>query len=370
MPSPTSRARSDVSANAIFTPREMKQYRRWQNLHTTLKPNEQGFIPTADEYEDFQQWLRKQDSGYFSDIFEDVAEHIKPSTANDPPTAILCRHTMHPITAGQLRKRCPVCTVDMYIGYTRALEKALKDAGGRAPSCCMTASPYQESLYNAFIAEKLQTLRYLAELEQLAEDEAKWSAKRPEWKNEDARTASRALDLYWSEVGAPTKSPPQQSKKTKTVNFAPDTEFGLRRPLDYYRRKSPRYEPGRYAMLEQDEEEDIVSDDSEDYSRTPALLAEGPNQPDANTVSFYDFTRTCGVLTDIIRCSQAMTRKAENAMAEVEVVPMIETLDEDEDDNDNDSDWDGMYEDNETDGSDYIYFEAEEDCSFVVFGED
>lgn len=365
---PTPRFRSDVSANAIFTPREMKQYRRWQNLHTTLKPFEQGFIPTADEYEDFQQWLRKQDSGYFSDIFEDVAEHIKPSTAEDPPTAILCRHTMHPITAGQLRRRCPVCTIDMYISYTRVLEKALRNAGGRAPSCCLTATPYQESLYHTYMAGKLQALQYLSELEQLAEDEDNWPVQHPGKIDEDTRTASRALDLYWSEAGAPKRSQVQLQKKVKAVNFAPDTEFELRRPLDYYRRKSPRYTPGRYALQEQDDEEDIVSEDSEDYSRTPVLLAEAPSHSAANTVNFYDFTQTRIVLNDLIRCSGHVVRKPEEATTEIQDEPKAEEMLEA--DVDDDSDWEDMDDDDETDEGEYVYFEVEEDCSFVVFGDD
>jgi hypothetical protein len=364
MASPTSRARCGVSANAIFTPREMKQYRRWQNLHTTLRPSEQGFMPTADEYEDFQQWLRKQDSGYFSDIFEDVAEHIKPSSAEDPPTAILCRHTMHPITSGQLRRRCPVCMIDMYIGYTRALEKALRDAGGRPPSCTLTATPYQESLYHVWITGKLQTLQQLSELEKLAEDEAVWSAQHPEARSEDVRTASQALDLYWSEVGVHTKLQKQQPKKGKTVNFASGTEFDVRRPSEYYWRRSPRYQPGRYTLCEQDEEEDVVSEDSEDYSHAPVLLGQGPSQSDSNVVNVYDYTQTRIILNDMFRCSGTGTLKPEDALAEI-------TEDEDEMlDDDDDSDWEDMDNDDETDEGDFIYFEVEEESNFVVFAED
>jgi hypothetical protein len=348
----------------------MKQYLRWQNLHTTLRPKELGFLPTADEYEDFQQWLKKQDSGYFSDVFEDVVEHIKPASADEPPTAILCRHTMHPVTAGQLRRRCPVCTIDMYISYTRALEKALRNAGGRAPKCVMTAaSPLQEGLYAAFVTAKLQALCYLEEFERLAEEEAKWSAQHPEWSNEDARTADRALALYWSENGGLMKSETKSPKKAKAVSFAPDTEFDERRPQDYYRRNSLRYEPGRYTLEEQDEEEDIVSEDSEDYSRAPILLEQGPGETNVNVVNFYDFTQTIGVLSDVIRWNEAGIRKAESPLIGPEEMSRLELLDdEDDDDEDDESDWD--MEDGETDGSDYIYFEAEEDCSFVVFGED
>lgn len=351
----------------------MKQYRRWQNLHTTLRPNEQGYLPTADEYEDFQQWLRKQDSGYFSDVFEDVAEHIMPATADEPPTAVLCRHTMHPTTAGQLRKRCPVCTIDMYISYTRALEKALREAGGRAPRAAMQATtPQQEALYAAFVIGKLETLRSLEEIEEMAKDEEKWLAQHRDWKNDDVRTATQALDLYWSEGFAVSKTQSQSPKKQKAVKFAPDTEFDERRPSHYFHRKSLRYTPGKYTIKEQDnqpEPEEIVSEDSEDYSRAPILLEQGPDDSGANIVKLYDTVQTIGVLTDALRWSEAGIRKAEALIAGSFESPRLELLEDDEDDDDEDDESDWEVQDDETDGSDYIYFEAEEDCSFVVFGD-
>lgn len=372
MASTNLRVRSDVSANAIFTPRELKQYKRWQNLHTTLRPNEQGFLPSADEHEDFQQWLRKQDSGYFSDIFEDVAEHIKPPCADEPPTAILCRHLLHPTTAGQLRKRCPVCTIDMYISYTRALEKALKDAGGRAPRAAMQATTaHQESLYAAFVTGKLETLHCLTELEQMAKQEEEWQTQHPKWKNDDVRTAEQAMDLYWSEVFAVPKAQSQHSKKSKAVKFAAGTEFDERRPQHYFHRKSNRYTPGKYALQNHDDEDDqeeLVSEDSEDYSRAPILLEQGPSEAGVNVINLYDAVQTIGVLTDALRWSEAGIRKAEAALVGSYESSRLELLeDDDEEEDDDDSEWE--VDDDETDGSDYIYFEAEEDCSFVVFGD-
>ena len=372
MSSTTQHVRSDVSANAIFTPRELKQYKRWQNLHTTLRPNEQGFLPSADEYEDFQQWHRKQDSGYFSDVFEDVAEHIKPPSTDEPPTAILCRHLLHPTTPGQLRKRCPVCTIDMYIGYTRALEKALKDAGGRAPRAAMQATTeHQEGLYAAFVLGKLETLRCLAELEQMAEQEQEWQAKFPNWKNDEVRTARQALDLYWSEAFAVPKTQSRQSKRSKAVEFAPDTEFDERRPQHYFHRKSNRYTPGKYAPIvhnDEDNQDELVSEDSEDYSRAPILLEQGASEAGVNSIDYFDPVQTVGVLTDALRWSEAGIRKAETAIVGSYDPPRLELSDDDDDEEDDDnSDWEEM-DDDETDGSDYVYFEAEEECNYVVFG--
>ncbi|KAF3007459.1 hypothetical protein E8E13_004400 [Curvularia kusanoi] len=360
--------RSGVSATAIFTPRELKQYKRWQNLHTTLRPDEQGYLPSADDYEDFQQWSRKQDSGYFSDIFEDVAEHIKPPSADEPPAAILCRHLLHPAIFGQLRKRCPVCTMDMHIGYMRALEKALKEAGGRAPRAAMQATTeYQESLYAAFVIGKLETLRCLSELEQMAEQEEKWHAEHSNWENTEVRTASQALDLYWSEVFAVPHARPQLSKNTKAITFASDTEFEERRPQHYFHRKSSRYTPGKYApqnQVAEEDEEELVSEDSEDYSRAPIMLEQGPSEAGVNVINLYDAVQTIGVLTDALRWSEAGVRKAEAVQVGSYESSRLELSDDDDDDDD--SDWE--MEDDETDQS-YIYFEAEEDCSFVVFGD-
>jgi hypothetical protein len=374
----TPRIRSDISASAIFTPREFKQFRRWQNLHTTLRPDEQGFLPTADEHDDFQQWLRKQDSGYFSDVFEDVAEHVKPPTADEPPTAVSCRHMMHPIAAGHLVKRCPVCTVDMWISYVQALEKALKGAGGRAPRAANQASTEkQEALYAAFITSKLEVLQYLEELELQAEEEEQWQAQHKDWKNDEVRTASQALDLYWSEAFAITDAQPPKPKKKKSVKFTPGTDFCVSRPEEYFRRRSPRYTPGKYTVETQDEEEEteegqgeeIVSEDSEDYARAPILLEQGPLIV-GQSIAVYDFATTIGVFTDTIRSYEAGIRKAEATPIGSFEIPGLEMLDDDEEDDEDDdeSDWD--MQDDETDGSDYIYFEAEEDCSFVVFGED
>lgn len=256
----------------------------------------------------------------------------------------------------------------MYISYMRALEKALKGAGGRAPRAAMQATTeQQEALYAAFITGKLELLHCLEEFEQQAEDEEQWQAQHADWKNDDVRTASQALALYWSEAFALPAPQPPQSKKTKSVTFTPGTEFCVSRPEEYFRRRSPRYTPGRYTIPldeETEELEDLVSEDPEDYPRTPILLEQnslivGPE------IAVYDFAQTIGVFTDTIRGFEAGIRKAEPTPFEVPRLEMEDDDDEDDDEEESECEWD-----EETDGSDYIYFEAEEDCSFVVFGED
>lgn len=237
---------------------------------------------------------------------------------------------------------------------------------------------HQESLYAAFVMGKLETLHCLTEIEQMAEDEAEWQTKHPQWKNDDVRTASQALDLYWSEAFAIPKTQSPPPKKSKAVKFTAETEFDERRPQHYFHRKSNRYTPGKYAPQHHDrddDEEDLVSEDSEDYSRAPILLEQTPSDSTGvNVINLYDAVQTIGVLTDALRWSEAGIRKAEAALIgsfdEDSRLQLMEDdeEDDDEEDGDEDSDWE-MHDEDETDGSDYVYFEAEEDCSFVVFGD-
>jgi hypothetical protein len=342
----------------------MKQYRRWQNLYTTLKPAEQGYMPTAIEYEEFQQWLKKQDSGYFSDVFEDVAEHIKPSSPNESPVGFICRHPMHPAAAGHLRPRCHVCVIDMHLTYMKVLTKALEDAGGRAPSCTLTASVHQEKLYKIWVQEKLETVRRLGELERCAEEEAEWQPKLQKSAAEDTRTAEAALKLYWSEIGGCAANRPQAPRKKKTVGFTPDTEFSPRRPQAYYWRRSPRYQPGKYPVVEVDNdghEEELVSEDSEDYSQ-PMMLDHGVIEIGGDS---HDFSQARIHVNDLFRCGRE--KDQDEIPSEDLVCDDMEELEED----DGDSDWEDVESDDDTlDDGDYIFFDVEDDSSFVVFSED
>jgi hypothetical protein len=356
----------------------MKQYRRWQNLYTTLRPGEQGYLPTAIEYDEFQHWLKKQDSGYFSDVFEDVAEHIKPPNPTESPVGFVCRHPMHPAAAGQLRARCHVCLIDMHLNYTKVLEKALKDAGGRPPSCTLASSPYQDCIYRAWLHQKLETLHRLFELEACADEESKWQSKLPDTAGEDIRTADAALELYWTEVGAcKANQPSTPLKKKKAVEFTPDTEFGLRRPQPYYWKKSPRYQPGKYTLPQDEHEEDFVSEDSEDYSHPILLECKAETYPFAGDddssrrvrISDEDDDEPSSTRTRIdefFRFGQTEKQGDEIPNADADCEEIDDLSDDDED-----SDWEDMESDDDTlEDGDYIFFDVEEDASFVVFGED
>lgn len=334
-----------VPASTVFPPRELKHYRRWQRLYSDLKPVEQGYVPTAVEYDDFQSWLRRQDSGYFSDVFDDVAEYLEPLT-NDtaPPVAAICRHPMHPVAARHKRPRCAVCTVDIHISYMEILQQALKSAGGRAPSCTLTASEHQENAYNAWLLGKISTLKELSELERLADEEAEWSAQHPDVILNDIKSAKQALELYWSEVNGVCQSTTSSPTK-KTVAFAQDTTFEPGRPSAYFWRRSPRYEPGRHTIVERLEGyEDIVSEDSENYCSPGSAY---PHIVDDSS---------------ILDASYGTDR----------LLPSQQALDGIEDD-DGDSDWEDVdIGDPESDIVDcgYVWDDFEAQTSFVVFTND
>lgn len=272
MSSTLTNVRNGMPANIILSPREMKHYRRWQHLYTTLRPAQQGYLPTATEYDDFQQWLKRQDSGYFSDVFDDISSHTKanrpaPRAASlELPVATACCHTMHPVTRGQWRSRCPVCTIDVHLNYMKLLSEALVAAGGRAPSCTLTASEYQDTIYKAWCQGKICTLKELSEVETLAMKEVEWSVEHPGTEFNDIQTATKALRLYWFEINGSLEGKPS-NKKGNTVVFSEETCFEPGRAQAYYWRRSPRYEPGKYTIPNQQEEDGAISEDSEDYDQ-------------------------------------------------------------------------------------------------------
>jgi hypothetical protein len=341
---PPARPRHNLPAGLIFTSRELKQYQRWQTLHTTLKPTEIGFIPTAIEYDVFQQWLKKQDSGYFSDVFEDIHDHVQsPTSPPDPTIATICRHTIHPVAVGQPRLRCPVCTIDIYLSYMKVLTRSLHGVNGRPLPCTGTPSEQQENLYLAWSQGKMSTLREVCALEEWSIKEAEWSKQHPEAQREDVQSATRALELYWFEVAGCEGMEPCNNKE-HTIVFAEDTNFSPGRPTDYFLRRSPRYEPGKYTVPDAErDEDDNISEDSEDYVRARVFTMGGPED-----------------VTD----SEPGRSPEDSAQCDG---PIQELEDDDED-----SDWEDIDSDEEDDSSEgsYAFSQVEEESSFIVFSDD
>ncbi|KAH8732189.1 hypothetical protein GQ44DRAFT_735129 [Phaeosphaeriaceae sp. PMI808] len=268
-------------AGLILTARELKHYRRWQHSYTTLKEDDRGYLPTATEYDEFQSWLKKQDSGYFSDVFEDIYDHINaPMTPSKPYIASVCGHPMYPVAALQLPLRCPVCVIDLHLNYIKVLTRTLQCANGRPLPRTGTPSEQQENTYLAWSQGKLSALQQVCEYEELSVKENAWLDEHPKFNNEDIRTATKALELYWFETtNFLLVEQCDTGKKNKSVAFSEDTNFNPGRPTDYFLRNSPRYEPGKYTI--EDEvycDDDGISEDSEDYSSPRVFTLGGPTE--------------------------------------------------------------------------------------------
>jgi hypothetical protein len=340
------RARYKLPASLIFTPRELKQYRKWQNLCTSLKPSDCGHIPSAIEYDNFQQWLKKQDSGYFSDVFDDIYDHIKPATSpSKPAVASLCQHTLHPMET-QPHLRCPVCAIDIHVNYMKLLTRQLNSANGRPLPSTGTPSEQQENLYLAWSQGKLSALRQVCELEELSTKEAEWAKKHPEILCEGVQSASKALDLYWFETAECQSTKECSTKKKKSITFADDTNFLPGRPADYFLKRSPRYEPGKYTIIDDEQEDpDVVSEDSEDYTGARVFVLSGPEDKEelVNAETPEGLVQGGGLLYEL-------------------------------EDDDGDSDWEDIDSDEESDDGSYVCFEEDEDedenTNFIVFSAD
>ncbi|KAI8937057.1 hypothetical protein NX059_006276 [Plenodomus lindquistii] len=346
-----------VSASVILPQCEVRPYQRWQRLCTTLSPAQQGFVPSALEYDNFQQWLKRQDSGYFSDHFEDLTEHVKalipdsPGSPAAPPVAAVCEHKLHPVAAGQRWSRCPVCTIEVHIKYLRLLKQALESAGGRAPTCTLMSSEFQDDVYSVWLYGKLCALQELSQLERIADQEAAWSVRDSRTQGKDLQTAEKALDLYWSEIGGRGTSH-SCTLGNKTVAFSQETNFELGRPSAYFWQKSPRYEHGKYTLSKEDREEE--------EDATPDVYEPSNHTSRSQTKSTEGLGSTDG------------TADAADGLYDDKTGTFIE-------DDEGDSDWEDVESDEDEDisyiddsdlddGS--IVFEAEEQSTFIVFEAD
>lgn len=345
-PSHETIAKHSVPANLLLTSREFRQYRRWQGLVPSTQTNRDGRVDTAIQYNDFRQWLAKQDSGYFSDVFEDIADHLSPGYTLPTPTqhvpfAAICRHVMHPAACASKWTRCPSCTIDVHLVYMKAVSCSLQNAAGRPLPGTGTPSEHQEILFRAWTQAKLEALRQLAETEDLAAKEEDWSERNEVIQCEGMKTAQEAVRKYWAEITGSESKQQRNNRNKRNVQFATDTKYEPGRDSYYFWKRSPRYSPGKYTTFdEEDNQEDRdVSEDSEDYTGPSAILVGYGDAKAENDSYGENKTTTPGIIT-------------------------IEAESDDES-----SDWtdvESEYGDESSDSS-YICFEIEEETAYITF---
>lgn len=263
--SPPSDERRRLPASIIFTPTELKHYRRWQRQTTSLKPQDQGLLPSAFEYADFKAWLARRDSGCFTNSpFDDIAAHVRaalyPNTGKDEvAVATKCRHVLHPAAQDEEVDRCPVCTIEAHMRYMNVLTRALEFA----EEIPRDDRPKDDVYCQAWYAGKLKLVQEVCRLENRAAEEADWMDKNPGHPIVGSKTATQALRMYWASIeysGAKWRPAGRGVKEKRSVSFGEDTSFTQGRDLLYFCRRSPRYEAGKYAI---EGEEDADDEDEE-----------------------------------------------------------------------------------------------------------
>ena len=355
-----------LPASLILTPRELKQYRRFQAQTTLLKPKDQGLLPSAAEYADFQSWLAKRDSGYLSDTpLADIASYLERATGTkeEHGKASICGHALHPSLQEKM-ERCPVCIVDMHRTYMKVLTVALEDAGGMVKQRWEAADRDSPTL-QAWYAGKLALIRDIHWLESLAQDEQEHDEQHhhqpPRCSGDntvDVKTAIQAIQLYWDSIEAsPTVSCSPQKKPARNVVFRPETSFEPGRDQHYFWRKSPRYEAGgKYASSSDCDQED----------------------PDEEVLELQGSEDNCqsAVVTKVttarVQSGDEEDQCDDNARVQEDDEDDWEDEDESEEDeeDDEDDDDDDDCDDDDT-HTDYIVFEYEEvaieGADFIVF---
>jgi len=410
---------STLPASLIFTSHEQKHYRRYQRTKTRLSPHKQGYLPSADEYTAFQCWLKKRDSGYFSDEpLGGLACYLQVRDAN---LADLCKHALHPFHKGDHRSCCPVCIVEMHMRYMRLLEAHV--TGGDSKVQQRWESTNDDPVVDAWRAGKLSLLRAVDSLEKRAIEEHAWMARNPGASIENAKTAEQALHIYHTamQLDTLTTSPrsseletnpiisttptstsaasmrdSSEAKPRRTVCFDADTDFTLGRSPHYFWRRSPRYKAGKYT----------TAATSDSTTEKTAFLV-GASDPTTRFASDGFAALELGDVTDdeddegveddnISFCADAGTPTAEQHNGESKVIPAqssgqaeqdsfchvedtskrvgVTDLRPDQADSewqdvdDSDSELNSESDSDEDEEDDFIVFE-EEETSFIVFAD-
>jgi hypothetical protein len=408
-----------VPASRVFTTHEQKRYRRYQRTQTTLPSHKQGFLPTAKEYLAFQCWLKRRDSGYLSDTpLSDLSASLSPGSSSqrhEGKVASLCQHTLHPSRSDDEQLCCPVCTVESHMRYLQLLKKDWQPCNPRSG---------MDDIYYAWRNAKLDLIRTVQQLETYAAQEQDWATRHPEASVQNAKTAERALQIYYtamehdwmppssslqssesdtSSVMSTTSSSSSTSsrysneaKPARRVSFAADTSFDLGRPNPYFWRLHPRYEAGKYAVAatlevepaseifgfgasteekgrdkgvdehehehEHEWSEDEGTDDDSDQEDEDEDDEEEEDEKD-------DFLKLTAPFRKTTQESKAQTPKKASVLPDATVRDGHASDKEEQEDADSDSDseYDSEEEEEEVEAGDFIVFE--EDTSFIVFGE-
>lgn len=269
-----------LPASLILTSREQKSYRKWQLQTLSKRPSRFGLLPDATEYAEFQAWLADRASIHSLPESYTVGS-LECFYKRDPQTASKCGHPPHPAhrkARGEVEvEPCPVCAIKMHMQYMKLLTRAYERASGLVPQR-WKAAPTNDPTFAAWHQGKLAAVREISRLEAQAQQETRWALGNPDSKiDASIQTAAQALQMYWAEVEGATERPGEvacteigrgKKEAKRIVRFHDDTCFTRGRSLFEFARKSPRYEPGKYALTASSEEsdwDDETDEEDNDY---------------------------------------------------------------------------------------------------------
>ncbi|KAF2019523.1 hypothetical protein BU24DRAFT_121490 [Aaosphaeria arxii CBS 175.79] len=303
---PAARRRAELPASIIFTPKELKHYRRWQlQSQSYFDTDSIGHLPSALEYSRFKTWREQQErmDMMMPDPFrwgDELAAHMSPPTATtshnntaplSPPLsecevdniATVCGHALHPAIPTKEQAQCPTCIIKAHLQYFGLLTDKLASAGG--PVCHKKSKDprgIQQQTYEAWYCGKLDLVRTVYTIQTWAMQEESWQVADVDSDLKDRHSAHEALMTYWQTVDNATSDENSSSRpsepeiepemttlkrkdsgRERTVDFTQDTHFGEGRPQAYFRKDSPRYEP-KIPTNDHDEDDEVAEDDYEE----------------------------------------------------------------------------------------------------------
>jgi hypothetical protein len=257
------RANHSLSASIIFPSKEYKQYLQWQRETLQKRKFASGLLPTATQYVEFRKWMDERDRHKKADFFPDpcafskqFAAHLNEAdcaSSREKGTAT-CGHALPPPLATEQAERCPCCLIDCHLQFmnvvTHRLDEVEEPLQQRSEAGKVT-----HPAYDAWYCAKLEMIQTVNELEAWADEEEAWLAEASTEQPKNLKTATEALELYWSAIICPLACPASKTGSAnpkKRVSFGEETRFEPGRDPLLFARKSPRYEPGKYTSGEVD----------------------------------------------------------------------------------------------------------------------
>lgn len=249
-----------MSASTIFTVKELRAYRRWrlQTLNALSNPDP---LPNAYEYADFLTWRENKN---------DITAHLNgfPIGEQKPGLAVArcCERELHPrVSIADLEaNRCPICVIEAHMLYEQLLANRLAVL---SQVNRYTSNQDYENMRKAWTSAKLDLVYMVCRFEELMANDREWKSQDSVQVVDSMSSVSNALAMYWAMVDGTTSTVKEERRlKQKSVTFIEEASTPGGRAQMYFWRKSPRYEPGRYAFTMEpyeNGEKDPTSQDTE-----------------------------------------------------------------------------------------------------------